>query len=76
MNITDFKRGDACYGPYAVIDPNEASQGYSLKFWWELFAYGKLGGYKYYYSRITSPVSMNMLLKLNAEIVAETEVEG
>lgn len=66
LDFTGLKRGDACYGPYAVIDPKEASQGYSLKFWWECFAYGKVSGWKYYYSRISSPVSLKMLLKLGA----------
>jgi len=65
-----MQRGDAFYGPFAVIDPAEASQGYSLKFWWEILALGKMAGCKSYYSRISNPVSLQMLLKLNAEIVS------
>ena len=76
LDLSGLKKGDAGYGPYAVIDPAEASKGYSLKFWWEALALGKLAGWKYYYSRISSPVSLNMLLKLGAEIVAEANVEG
>jgi hypothetical protein len=71
-----LRRGDAAYGPYAVIDPKEAGSGLSLKFWWYCFAHGKISGWRYYYSRISSPVSLKMLLKLGAEIVAETTVEG
>lgn len=70
MDVTGLKRGDAVYGPMAVIDPKEANQGYSLKFWWHLFAMGKISGWKYYYSRISSPISLKMLLKLGAEIVS------
>lgn len=76
LDLSGLKKGDAGYGPYAVIDPNEASKGYSLIFWWEALALGKLAGWKYYYSRISSPVSLKMLLKLGAEIVAEANVEG
>ena len=76
LDLTGFKRGDACYGPLAVIDPKEGSKGYSLKFWWECFAKGKASGWKYYYSRISSAVSLKMLLKLGGEIVAESDVEG
>ena len=37
---------------------------------------GKVGGWKYYYSRISSPVSLKLLLRFGAEILAETEVVG
>jgi hypothetical protein len=76
LNVTGLKKGEAGYGPYAVIDPAEAGKGYSLKFWWECFVFSKLAGWKYYYSRISNEVSLKMLLKLGAEIVAETSVEG
>lgn len=39
---------------YAVIDPDCANKGYSLKFWWESLSIGKLCGYKYYYSRMSN----------------------
>jgi len=53
-----------------VIDPKEASQGYSLRFWWQLFSYGKLSGWKFYYSRISNAVSLKMLIDLGAEVLA------
>ena len=70
LDLTDIKRGDACYGPLAMIDPKEANQGYSIKFWWQCFAYGKTAGWKYYYSRISSPVSLKIVMKLGATIEA------
>ena len=67
IDLTGIKRGESVYGPYAMIDPKEASKGYSLKFWWQCFAYAKAsGGWKYYYSRVSSPISLKMLLKLGA----------
>jgi len=47
-----------------------------MRFWWYQFAIGKVGGWKYYYSRISSPISLKLLLRFGAEIVAETEVVG
>jgi hypothetical protein len=67
VDYSQLKRGEAIYGLYGVIDPDEASKGHSLKFWWNLFAIGKLGGWRYYYSRISSPVSLKMLKQLGAE---------
>ena len=64
------------YGPFGVIDPKAGNQGYSLKFWWQLFTLSKLGGWKYYYSRISSIVSLKMLFALGAEVIAEVEVQG
>jgi hypothetical protein len=74
LDLTGLKRGDAGYGPFAVIDPEYASQGYSLKFWWESLGQAKVAGWKYYYSRISSPVSLKMVLKLGSEILAEVDV--
>ena len=54
--MSEIKRGECIYGLYGVIDPDHASKGYSLKFWWNLFAIGKLGGWKYYYSRIDNAI--------------------
>lgn len=70
-------KGDLIYGLYAVIDPDYANKGYSLRFWWQCLAVGKVAGWKYYYSRISSPISLKMVLKLGAEVVGETEfVDG
>ena len=76
VDFSDLKRGDAIYGLYGVIDPSEANKGHSLQFWWNLFAMGKIGGWKYYYSRISSPVSLKMLQKLGAEVIAEADCEN
>ena len=73
LDFSHLKRGDAIYGLYGVIDPSESNQGHSLQFWWNLFAIGKIGGWKYYYSRISSPVSLKMLQKLGAEVLAEED---
>lgn len=51
-------------GLYAVIDPDYANKGYSLAFWWQGLSYGKVAGWKYYYSRISSSISLKMVLKL------------
>lgn len=67
LDLSDIKRGDAIYGLYGVIDPDEAGKGHSLKFWWSQFALGAVAGWKYYYSRISSKVSLQMLKKLGAE---------
>jgi hypothetical protein len=58
--------GESIYGLYGVIDPEHANKGYSLRFWWECFSMGIAGGWKSYYSRISSPVSLKMLQKLGA----------
>ena len=61
---------------FGVIDPDYANRGYSLSFWWQCFARGKVGGWRYYYSRLSSPVSLKMLKQLGAEVVAEAEVKS
>ena len=66
VHYKDFGRGEAIYGLYGVIDPEEAGKNLSLNFWWQSFALGKVGGWKYYYSRISSPVSLKMLQRLGA----------
>ena len=75
MDISNIERGDAIYGLFGVIDPEYANRGYSLAFWWHCFVSGQVGGWKYYYSRISSPVSLKMLLQLGAEILAESSIE-
>lgn len=75
LDLKGIKRGEAIYGLFGVIDPNEAKGGYSLKFWWHLFNIGKVAGWKYYYSRISSPVSLKMLKQLGAEVLGEVSVE-
>ena len=37
---------------------------------------GKVGGWRYFYSRMSSGVSLKLLQRLGAEILAETEVMG
>lgn len=68
--MSALKRGDAIYGLYGVIDPNYAKTGYSLLFWWYCFSLGQKAGWKYYYSRISSPVSLKMLQQLGAEVLS------
>jgi hypothetical protein len=77
MDLSEFKKGDLIYGLYAVIDPDYANRGYSLRFWWQALSVGKVAGWKYYYSRISSPISLKMVQKLGAEVVGEAEfVDG
>ncbi len=66
LDLSEFKHGDLIYGLYAVIDPEYANKGYSLRFWWQCLAVGKVAGWKYYYSRISSPISLKMVQKLGA----------
>jgi hypothetical protein len=75
IDLSFLKRGDAIYGLFGVIDPEYANKGFSLSFWWECFARGKIAGWKFYYSRISSPVSLKMLKQLGAEVLAETTVK-
>ena len=64
------------YGVYGVVDPDVAGQRYALGFWWYQFALGKIGGWKYYYSRVSSPVSLKLLVRLGAEVLGEVDVVG
>ncbi len=68
-------RGENIYGFYGVIDPDYAGLGLSLKFWWNLFSIGKIAGWNYYYSRISSEISLKMLKKLGAEELGHTTVK-
>jgi len=74
VNYEGFNKGDVIYGLYGVLDPSEAGKSLAMSFWWHQFAMGKTGGWKYYYSRISSPVSLKLLQRLGAEILAETDV--
>lgn len=76
VDYSGLKRGDAIYGLYGVMDPSEAGKNYAFKFWWNQFAVGKMGGWHYYYSRISSPVSLKLLKRLGAEVIAEVDVVG
>lgn len=76
MDYSKFQPGDVTYGLYGVIDPEEAGKGLAMVFWYHQFVMGKVGGWKYYYSRISSPVSLKLLQRLGAEIMAETDVVG
>ena len=51
MDLTGVKRGEIVVGVYAVMDPDYASKGYSILFWWICMTIGKLAGWKTYYSR-------------------------
>lgn len=73
LNPDEMQRGTVVYSMYAVIDPEYAKKGYSLRFWWQLFSAAKLVGFHVCYSRITSPVSLKMLQKLGADIVNQVE---
>ena len=66
IDYSSFKPGDVSYGVYGVIDPSEAGNKHAMRFWWYQFAIGKVGGWKYYYSRISSPVSLKLLLRFGA----------
>lgn len=76
VDYQGFKNGEVSYGLYGVIDPSEAGNRHAMKFWWYQFAAGKVGGWKYYYSRLSSEVSLKLLLRLGAEVIAETDVIG
>lgn len=41
-------------GVFGVIDPDYASKGYSIKFWWMCTAIGKAVGWKNYYCRASN----------------------
>lgn len=73
LNASEMERGTVVYSMYAVIEPEYAKKGYSLRFWWQLFSTAKLAGFHVCYSRISSEVSLRMLQKLGAEIVNEAE---
>lgn len=76
LDYSQFKPGEVCYGLYGGIDPIEAGNQAAIKFWWYQVAMGKLGGWKYFYSRLSSPISLKLLERLGGEIVAQTDVVG
>ena len=77
IDYSQFKHGDLIYGLYAVIDPDYANKGYSLPFWWQCLSVGKVSGWRYYFSRISSPISLKMVQKLGMEVVSEVDfVDG
>ena len=47
-----------------------------MKFWWYQYAMGKVGGWKYYYSRVSSPVSLKLLQRLGGQVLADVDVVG
>lgn len=51
VDLTNVKRGEMVVGVFGVIDPDYASKGYSIKFWWMCLAIGKAAGWKTYYCR-------------------------
>jgi hypothetical protein len=66
LDLSKYKQGDLVYGTYAVIDPDFGNKGYSIRFWWENLLIAKNMGFKHYYSRLSSPISYKILLKLGA----------
>ncbi len=77
VDLSQTKRGEIVVGAFGVIDPDYASKGYSIKFWWMCTAVGKASGWKTYYSRSTNPYSRKALERLGAVAVKEYElVEG
>jgi hypothetical protein len=76
LDYSKIKPGEVSYGLYGVMDPSEAGKKHAFKFWWNQFAIGKAAGWHYYYSRLSSPVSLKLLLRLGAEIMADVEVVG
>jgi hypothetical protein len=76
LDYTGFKKGESIYGLYGVIDPSASGNRLALKFWWYQFAMGQVGGWNYYYSRISSPISLKLLQRLGAEILADVDVVG
>lgn len=61
VDLSQAKRGEIVVGVYGVIDPDYASKGYSLKFWWLCMAVGKACGWKTYYSRSSNIYSRKAL---------------
>lgn len=61
------RNGDAVYGAFAAMAPEHSFKGYSLWFWIEGFKLMQTVGYKTYYSRMSSPVSLLLLKKIGAE---------
>ena len=64
LGFSNLKRGDAICGLYEIIDPCETSKHYYLQLWWKMFAMGKIGGWKYYYSKISNKDALALLKKL------------
>lgn len=65
--------GEAVYGAFAAIAPEHSFKGYSLWFWIEGFKLMQQVGYKNYYSRMSSPVSLFLLKKIGAVPINEIE---
>ena len=67
IDYSSFKPGDVSYGVYGVIDPSEAGNKHAMRFWWYQFAIGKVGGWKYYYSRIDKNLKLINILIDNSK---------
>jgi len=76
LDLSEFKQGEVCYGTLGAIDPHESGNQAATRFWWYQAAMGKLGGWKYFFSRVSSPISLKLLQRLGGEVIAETEVAG
>jgi hypothetical protein len=68
------RRGEAVYGAFAAVAPEHSFKGYSLWFWLEGFKLMQQAGYKTYYSRMSSPVSLFLLKKIGAVEIGEVEM--
>ena len=76
LNLSSFKAGEVCYGMMGCVDPKEAGKQAATLFWLHQVTLGKLAGWKYFFSRISSPVSLRLLQKMGGEVIAETEIAG
>ena len=56
------------------MDPDFASKGYSLQFWWLCQAIGIATGCKTYYSRSSNIYSRKGLERIGAEVVKQYEL--
>ncbi len=74
-NYKNAKRGEVIYGLFGVIDPEEAKNRYSIKFWAECLSLFKMGGWKKYIVRLSSPISTKMMLKLGATLIKKVQVQ-
>ncbi len=61
-------------GVYGVIDPDYASKGYAIIFWWMCLALCKAAGWKTYYCRSSNIYSRKGLERLGAVTVKEYEL--
>ena len=56
------------YGTFAITDPQYTNKGLFKKLQWQVFAEMKYSGYKIFCCRVSSPISLKILIKFGAEI--------